>query len=393
MRTTIIILFIALIFCAANVGAQTWVCGNINDDPIGNVDISDMTYLFYYLMGDGPAPNNLPLADIDDHTGVAPPDATYFVRYIFGGLWGTTLNCVPTQSYTYTVSTDDTIFIPRMTDIPEGVSQITLPVDVSVAANTIGFYVPILLNGSGSSDNFSLTSSNDLSNGNLISFGTYSNADTAILSVNDRDDYMPTERTTYFHLIMTRDQAGIGSVMSEGVDRSPQWPLCVIKEDFDMYIPVIQYVDVKGYSVELSFAQLNFTNVLGFPPPDVVYTVEISSPADPINWLATYSASWLNVDLLSGTTPSSMNVSIDPTGLDAGMYVDTIRFVDDDNPLGDPVELPVYLMVRSPFPSMDANCDGKFNISDLAYIVSYLFGNPTGPAPCDPCTGTFPNGE
>lgn len=392
IRTAVFLLIIILMLCVVHTGAQAQVCGNVNDDPDGRINIADITWLFAYLSGIAPPPNNMQTADIDDHTGVAPPDAVFFVRFIFGGLYGPTLDCTPTQTYSYLVSTDDTIFIPRMIGIPDGVDEITLPVAASAAANTIGFYAPIIMNGPGSSDNFSYKSATKVDIDGVIS-SFPGNTDTTVLLVSATAANLPAERTTYYSVTMKRDQAGVGSVMAEGVDFSAEWPLCVIKEDFNMYTPVIQYVDIRGYSVELSVAQLNFTSVLDFPPPDVIHTVEISSPADPINWSATYNASWLNVDFLSGTTPSSINVTIDPSGLDAGLYVDTISFVDDDYAAGSPVALPVYLTVKAPFPSMDANCDGNFNISDLAYIINYLFGIPTGPPPCDPCTGTFPNGE
>ena len=59
------------------------ICGDCNGD--GAVNISDIVYLGFYLMEDGPAPTDLVAADLDEKDGVNLHDCWYLIQYMFYG--------------------------------------------------------------------------------------------------------------------------------------------------------------------------------------------------------------------------------------------------------------------------------------------------------------------
>ena len=62
------------------------VCGQMDNDPQGIVDLGDLTYLIAYLFIDGPAPDPLEIADMDCSGGEHPVDLgdlTYLIAYLF----------------------------------------------------------------------------------------------------------------------------------------------------------------------------------------------------------------------------------------------------------------------------------------------------------------------
>lgn len=68
-----------------------YVCGNINDDPAGSVDVSDLTFLVDYLFRGGSPPPEPGAVDVDGSGGIDVADLTYMADYLFGG--GPPPNC------------------------------------------------------------------------------------------------------------------------------------------------------------------------------------------------------------------------------------------------------------------------------------------------------------
>jgi uncharacterized protein (TIGR03437 family) len=80
------------------------------------------------------------------------------------------------------------------------------------------------------------------------------------------------------------------------------------------------------------------------PPPKTVTVSAASGGA--VAWAASTSASWLTVSPSSGVTPAQVSVSVNPAGLIAGAYLDTITFTP---PAGQAVVLVVsYTITPKP---------------------------------------------
>ncbi|UCC45393.1 MAG: hypothetical protein JSU65_05600 [Candidatus Zixiibacteriota bacterium] len=62
------------------------VCGEIDNDPLGEIDIGDLTYLISYLFLNGPEPDPMGSADVDCVHGIPPVDIgdlTYMISFLF----------------------------------------------------------------------------------------------------------------------------------------------------------------------------------------------------------------------------------------------------------------------------------------------------------------------
>jgi hypothetical protein len=70
-----------------------------------------------------------------------------------------------------------------------------------------------------------------------------------------------------------------------------------------------------------------------------------SSGEQVLEWNAGEDAAWLRLDATSGSTPSDIQLTVDPTGLEPGTYRGalTVRSVDARN---SPVTVPVVLQVE-----------------------------------------------
>jgi len=377
------LVFVALFFMLSiPVSAQT--CGDVNGDE--GLNIADITYYINYLFW-GPAPVNLAMADIDNRAGVTVGDINYFLQYIFAG--GDIPDCSPDDIYNYNYAPDDTIFIPRMFDIPENIDEATLPISTSFEENTAGFYLPLLKYGTGSNDVFTFSSCNTLIpmplNEGIIAEQDF--LDTLILLGLETSDVFTRDRQNLYSVTFQRNLTGTGDIDLGYADRSGEWRFCIVKDDGDLYVPVIEYIDVEANFLSVSESVVNFTGTTGFKIPGF-FEIEITSDYDPINWEAEVSEDWINIDISSGITPSILTITADSVDFVPGTYTGTITITNNDNPYDAGQEIDVILFLRAAYKAMDANCDGKFNISDICYMVAYLFGG--GPPPCDPCTGTWP---
>ncbi len=118
------------------------------------------------------------------------------------------------------------------------------------------------------------------------------------------------------------------------------------------------------------------TLVMTVPPPtiqvipDSLYFQGLQSAANPpdqgiainnigqgtLNWTATENAVWLSLSAYTGTAPSNVSVSINTTGLLAGVYRDSIR-ISDPTATNSPRRVKVVLEIFSAFPVIDHTPD------------------------------------
>ena len=78
-----------------------------------------------------------------------------------------------------------------------------------------------------------------------------------------------------------------------------------------------------------------------------------------LNWTATENAGWFSLSAYSGTAPSNVTVSIDNTGLTAGVYVDSI-LISDPTATNSPRRVKVVFELFSAFPVIDFSPDSIF---------------------------------
>lgn len=75
----------------------------------------------------------------------------------------------------------------------------------------------------------------------------------------------------------------------------------------------------------ISSITLNFNANRGqSSPPDQTFAIT-NTGTDTLNWTASESIPWLNLSATSGTTPSTVTVSIDSSGLAEGNYTGEIQ--------------------------------------------------------------------
>jgi len=91
----------------------------------------------------------------------------------------------------------------------------------------------------------------------------------------------------------------------------------------------------------------------GANPLDQSLTIT-NTGAGTLNWTATNLSSWLSLDPTSGTGDGSVTLSVDITGLPAGMYYDTVT-VSDPSATNDPQKAPVMLIIAEPPPTIVLN--------------------------------------
>jgi len=389
-RVTCFTVVIAFVLAAA-VPASVQVCGDVNGDE--KVNISDMVYLFNYMTQLGPSPIYQNMADCDDHFGITIGDVYRLHSYFFATPFGDPPDCSPSKSYSYTPAPDDTVFIPRMYGIPESLDSAFVPIMTSFETSTVGFYVPVSM-PFGYDEAFQLHHLyvHDFGYTNpLFLVGSLAAEDTAVFAGSALNGEFSGTRNILMGAVYTREEPGPADIVMEPADHLSNWQFAILKDDGDLYTPVIEYFDVTTSFLQASAYDLTFTALAGDIPPDLYWDVDLTSSGDPVNWQAEVSDEWIVLDFTSGTTPSTIRVTVAPgEDLPAGLHYGTITISDTDNPYNFPLELNVELTLQRTFPSMDANCDGKFNITDVAYILTYMFGIPPGPPPCDPCTGQFP---
>src|SRR5690606_22006127 len=78
-------------------------------------------------------------------------------------------------------------------------------------------------------------------------------------------------------------------------------------------------LNVTSASLSASPSQLSFTHVAGAAAP-AAKTIQVSSAAASDFTVGVSGGGWLSANPASGTTPASVSVSVDPSGLAPGVY-------------------------------------------------------------------------
>lgn len=372
---TFLVLLLAL---PAVTSAQ--VCGDVNAS--GSVNLSDVTYLFAYLIGSAPTPPGS--ADVDAHTGVTLSDNVRIIKYLVGSM--VQPDCNLALNYSFAYAPDDTIFVPQMADVPDGLDTVLLPIMVTFSQSSGGFYLPLLHSGALATPNFRL--SRVLAESFSYSVTTPEEVwteDTTVVSISSGLDLVG--RRLYFTLEYVRTAPGLGQIRPEAVNRNALWRTA-FERNSDMLIPNVVITDIPLpkdsllstpstfiFTARAGKASLDTFNLsLTATGPEAPYTLSASDP-----WISLVDYSG------SGTTPATIRVTANAEFLVAGSYAGSITVSSTDSEVVvDPVTIPVNVTVLPPiiFPSGDYNCDGVIDLSDLSRMIGYLMMHMSLPAPC-----------
>ncbi len=119
--------------------------------------------------------------------------------------------------------------------------------------------------------------------------------------------------------------------------------------------------------IGLSVDSMAFSGVTGNPPPAPQNLVVSNTGAGTLNWTGTWSSSWLNISPAFGAAtgiPTNVQVSINTSGLAAGVYRDTI-VISSATATNSPQIVPVKLTMTEPPPTISLS-SSQFYFSAVA---------------------------
>lgn len=120
----------------------------------------------------------------------------------------------------------------------------------------------------------------------------------------------------------------------------------------------------------------------GTTPPSQQITINSSGGASTIGVTASSTGGWLSVDTRSGTTPQIINVSANPSGLNAGTYTGSIS-ITAPGVLTTPLSIPVTLTITAPPAPQPIliinNASGAFGVIAPGEEIA-IKGNNLGPS-------------
>lgn len=382
-RVALVLLSIALLW-----GGQAFCqgfdyCADVNED--GQTNVGDLATMLDSHMG-GPA---LPSGrgDIDFREGINLGDIRYFSGWLFLG-WSEG-GCPPFDPYPLE-TTDDSLFLPARQIDPgagdfslqvvlinhEPVTDLLIPFEIT---GVTGDYTVTGIDlGSSVPDAISVTSM--LGAAGTILFSTVSEA------MGTGTNLIATVHVHY-------ENSTGGTIWLASTTPDPTTFVHYMYGPFGFGIPYDSLTIAKPHeltvfepgfpSMELTPDSLYFETLVGYPDPDPQQFSVLSSGA-PFNWYATSSQTWAEADPTLGASGDIVTVTPHISGLGVGVHTADI-VVYSTEALNSPQTVKVVVYLKPQYPSLDANCDGIFNITDIVTELNYIFGG--GVIPCDPCTG------
>ncbi len=374
-KVTVLIILICWAYSGA-VSAQ--VCGDASGDNV--VNVVDIIYTLDYIAGK-PNAINLANADCDGVTSVTISDVSAITSKAFLGL---PVDCTPSGSYSFADASNDTIYIPRLVNIPDGVDRVNLLVFGSFSAVTKGLFVPVKEQGAGASSNFDL---------DVIYASTLGIGGGVIMNSNERALFVSDFQTEFLNgnrnlmvLSYKRTAPGMGDVIPEPFNRPMPWNMAITRND-DLLAPMIQYYDLASVNggLDLSASSFQFHSLQNAPSLDT-FRLDISQGPYGVGFTVSSSVPWVVADQYSGVAPATVTFLANGAGLGIGDFTGVIRvnYADVGGLPSDSVNLAftVHPSGNPVFPAGDVNCDQSTNILDLTHLVDFFFRGGTRPFPC-----------
>jgi len=116
--------------------------------------------------------------------------------------------------------------------------------------------------------------------------------------------------------------------------------------------------------IELNRTHLNFGVVIGGPPANPQTVAVNNTGGGTMNWTAASDKSWIQTDPAGGTGPGTVTVSVDTTGLPAGVHTGTVS-ITDPSAYNSPQSVSVTLTIcrsnatSAPFGTFSTPVDGS----------------------------------
>jgi hypothetical protein len=126
--------------------------------------------------------------------------------------------------------------------------------------------------------------------------------------------------------------------------------------------PVAIPVTLTILAPPVSPSSLAFIASIGGPAPPV-HSLSVHPPGS-ATWTASKTQPWLQLSSVSGTSPATIRVSVNPSGLRAGSYADTITVTIGD-PYASTNNIPVSLIVDGPVRNVPAAPCPVFNSASV----------------------------
>jgi len=391
MKRFLIILIIAsicIVALSADVAGQ--ICGDVDND--GSLNILDMAYYLDWLTAFGPSPPIVSLSDIDDKSGSTIADIVRLSDYFFYNP-ANAPDCNPGDVYDYEISNADTVFLPVAFADPSVVNEVELPIVTSFSDSVIGMYLVVFNNGSENSGHYKAVSTWYSSGGSTPINLSHNNADSSFFALSRIATSIVSGVNTFFSIIFdTTGMAGSGYIAVDKVDRSSEWRSCIAKKNGQLYLPIFAVMTHTYNHLIIDDAGILYALPLGIDSSAAPTVRDITSNNEMISWEAEADTSWIVLDKTAGQTPDQIQISIDKTGLNYGWHRGSVTIWNSDYPRTFPRTIGVSLHIGPVnYAGIDANCDGNFNVGDVTYLIDYLFGDPIGPPPCEPCPAAVEN--
>jgi hypothetical protein len=370
---------IVVMLCLVAPGAVTGqTCGNANGQGI--IDLADVSALMSYILYGNPLPNPA-YADCDGHEGITMCDVLTITNYLFQSYMDTIFDCSQSHAYSMTFNNNDTFYIPYMTNIPDGIDSVSLPLVTTLGPGGIGYSLPLLKLGTGSSSNFTYSGMKVIDNSSKLQRTAAQIGDTVTVQVLEFQgpDRLVGKRTIVA-LNYKRTAPGVGNLFPQAVDRTFLWSPTVARyKDLTRPYLVSSEIILPPETLKTTPTSLAFSTMAGKVTADS-FLVSFTSSSLPISFNLTTSDPWILLrNLPAGplTTPTSIWVRADATALPIGTYNGQINMIPviPGKPT-DPAFVTVSFTVTQPvlYPPGDFNCDGVANLADLSIFVSYLTG-------------------
>jgi hypothetical protein len=351
-------------------------CGNVNNDPGGNVDISDLSYMISYMIIDAPPPANPADAEFDDRAGITISDAVQLVQYLFQGQ---ELACGASGSYSFAASTLDTVYVPRLLNIPDDIDQVVLPIRFALESTTDGLYIPIIPLGPGSDSRFQLDSIATVYSQAYLDAPPAIVDTTVLVGIDLADNNFIGHRELY-RIYYSRVESGPANIVTEVVDRAAPWKYAVEKGG-DLFRPQLSYYDVEipPETLLVSRSSMSFVETAGVASEDTVW-VDFATTSVGIQFNLIASDSWIvtpEPPLGGWTTPVTIPVTVGSDAMTAGSYHGNlaVETVGDPGPASNVSQIDIDVTVWNPqtFPAGDFNCDGLVDIGDFTMFISWMY--------------------
>jgi hypothetical protein len=238
-------------------------------------------------------------------------------------------NCNVSGSYSYSPSTQDTVYLPMISNIPSAVDSVALPILTYFDPSVDGFYFPLIPLAAGSDDDFVLEAVDNFEFASVKSSPHLFERTTVIYGLERRGFGYYGGLNEMMSLSYRRRDTDQCNIVTELTDLN-ELLRYVVEIDGDLRRPVVVMNDLGSSFPELSDNDISFITTVGESPEDTLDII-VSATGGPFAWQAEVSNAWIVLDNYSGTTGQTLKVTVDHVGMPPGLYHEFVSIYNSDN--------------------------------------------------------------